>query len=301
MFSWPRTGTWRLPLSPSSEADGPDGLAATVRRADPDRYLCALYAPEDRRGDLLALYAFNAEIAAIRDRIREPMAGEVRMRWWRDALLSTEAGAAAGHPLASAMRATIERHRLPVQAIENYLEARLFDLYDDPMPSRNDLEGYCGETAGTILQLAALILDPAEAARHGGLAGHAACAQAIAGLIRLMPLHRARGQCYVPPEMLKAAGSSVERYLGGTDTGEGARVVSAMVALGGEHLGVFEGGAGQLPQSLRPAYLPVALASAYLDRAASRPAAALTAPVDISAVRRHWILLRRASRGWPKA
>ena len=27
------------------------------------------------------------------------------------------------------------------------IDARIFDLYDDPMPSLNDLEGYCGETS----------------------------------------------------------------------------------------------------------------------------------------------------------
>ena len=42
---------------------------------------------------------------------------------------------------------------------DDYLEARIFDLYDDPMPGRAELEGYCGETASALIQLAALILD----------------------------------------------------------------------------------------------------------------------------------------------
>ena len=43
---------------------------------------------------------------------------------------------------------------------QNYLDARIFDLYDDPMPTRNDLEGYSGETASALIQLAAIVLDP---------------------------------------------------------------------------------------------------------------------------------------------
>ena len=43
---------------------------------------------------------------------------------------------------------------------DDYLEARIFDLYDDPMPGRAELEGYCGETASALIQLAALVLDP---------------------------------------------------------------------------------------------------------------------------------------------
>ena len=43
------------------------------------------------------------------------------------------------------------------------LDARIFDLYDDPMPSTQRLEGYCGETASALIQLAAMVLDPQQA------------------------------------------------------------------------------------------------------------------------------------------
>ena len=108
--------------------------------------------------------------------------------------------------------AAIGRHTSPQQAFDDYLEARIFDLYDDPMPGRADLEGYCGETASALIQLAALVLD-ADAASAAAEAGrHAGCAQAITGLLRLLPLHRARGQCYVPRDMLAAAGTSPEEF-----------------------------------------------------------------------------------------
>ena len=50
-------------------SDRSTDLMRTLRAADPDRYLSVLYAPQDRRADLLALYAFNAEIAGIRERL----------------------------------------------------------------------------------------------------------------------------------------------------------------------------------------------------------------------------------------
>ncbi|MBE0693679.1 MAG: phytoene/squalene synthase family protein, partial [Aquamicrobium sp.] len=52
-------------------AEKPDIDTGALRRSDPDRYLSTLYAPQPVRGDLETLYRFNAEIAAIRDRIRE--------------------------------------------------------------------------------------------------------------------------------------------------------------------------------------------------------------------------------------
>ena len=40
---------------------------ALVRAADRDRFLAALFAPRERRGALFALYAFNVEIARVRE------------------------------------------------------------------------------------------------------------------------------------------------------------------------------------------------------------------------------------------
>ncbi|MEP9398157.1 phytoene/squalene synthase family protein [Mesorhizobium sp. KR2-14] len=269
-----------------------------VRAADRDRYLSALYAPEDKRPALFALYAFNAEIAAVRDRIREALPGEVRLQWWRDVIAAGTAQAASGHPVAEALVAAIHTYRLPQAAFQNYLDARIFDLYDDPMPSRNDLEGYCGETAGAIIQLASLVLDPSAAPAFGTLAGHAGCAQAITGLLRLLPLHRARGQCFVPREILAAVGSSPEEFVTG-DGGAGmAGALAAMIALAEEHLSAFDRGAAEIPVSLRPAYLPVALTRAYLNRLRRMGAKALTAHADVSAWYRHAILFRHAARGW---
>src|SRR5690606_12847465 len=206
--------------------------------------------------------------------------------------------AAQGHPVAKALLQAIERHRLPVATFLSYLDARVFDLYDDPMPTRNDLEGYCGETASALIQLAAIILDADAAAKTARLAGHAGCAQAIAGLLRLLPIHRARGQCYLPADMLSAVGMTRDALIAGEDGDGLARAVAAMTALGREHLAVFETGAGELPASLRPAYLPVALAGAYLARIADGRVDPLREVADISAVRRHALLLRRAAGGW---
>ena len=129
-----------------------DIVRNAVREADPDRYLSTLYASAEKRTALFSLYAFNAEIASVRDRIREALPGEVRLQWWREVIDGERP--ADGHPLAEALLATIAAHNLPRAAFANYLEARMFDLFDDPMPTRGDLEGYCGETASALIQLA---------------------------------------------------------------------------------------------------------------------------------------------------
>lgn len=278
-------------------ADTANIVMDAVRASDHDRYLSALYAPADKRDALFSLYAFNAEIASVRDRIHEPLPGEVRLQWWRD-VIAAENDAETGHPIADALRATISANRLPKTAFDNMLEARIFDLYDDPMPSRTDLEGYCGETAAALIQLAAMMLDPQEAPRFADLAGRAGCAQAITGLLLLLPLHRRRGQCFVPADILAAAGSSSEEFVIG-EGGPGAqRAVAAMIALARDHLGAFERGAPALPASLRPAFLPLALTRAYLGRMEKTEQSPLGGAAKLSTLRKHWLLLRHASRGW---
>lgn len=266
-------------------------IAAALRRQDTDRYLSVLYAPENKRPALFALYAFNVEIASVRDRIREALPGEIRLQWWRDVLAAGTVEAGQGHPLATALVEAILAHRLPVSAFDNMLEARIFDLYNDPMPSRTDLEGYCGETASALIQLAALVLDPTAAPNSAEQAGHAGCAQAIAGILRLLPLHRARGQCYIPADMLAAVGTTPEAFVAGRDEAAAGRAIEAMVALGREHWRAFERGA-PISSDVWPAFQPASLTPMYLDAAARAGLGTLTEPVRVAEWRLHWRYFR---------
>jgi len=267
-----------------------------VREGDRDRYLSVLFAAEAKRPALFTLYAFNVEVARVRDLIHEPMPGEIRLQWWRDAILGE--APAVGNPVAEALIRTIREYELPPAAFDNMIEARLFDLYDDPMPSRTDLEGYCGETASALIQLAGLVLDRDAALATADLAGHAGCAQAVTGLLRSLPIHLARGQCYVPRDVLSAAGTTPGDFVAEKGGAAGKRAVAAMIALAREHFAKFEEGARALPPSLRPAYLPAALASTYLallSKASVDPFKQIT---DISPLKRTLVMARRAFFDW---
>src|SRR4051812_41397535 len=106
-----------------------------VRAIDKDRFLATLFAPAENRGPLFALYAFNAEIAGVRERARGPMPGEIRLQWWRDVLGGGRAGEAAANPVAAALTDTVARFALPKPRLIDLVEAHAFDLYDDPLPT----------------------------------------------------------------------------------------------------------------------------------------------------------------------
>lgn len=265
-----------------------------VRETDRDRYLTLLYAPAETRDALACLYAFDREIATIRDRVRDALPGELRLRWWQDTI---DAGAATGNPLANQLVGVIQRHRLPKAAFANYLEARIFDVYNDPMPSRTDFEGYCGETAGAIIQFACLILDADAASLAAAAAGHAGCAQATTAILRTIPAQRARGQCFFPVDLLEAAGTTPEAFLMDETSAATDAAILAMTALTFGHMKAFRLAARSLPATFRPAFLPLAVTDVQLAkiRKSGSIAGGVAEPSPLS---RQWSVMRRAMRGW---
>jgi len=261
-----------------------------VREADKDRFLATLFAPAERRGALYALYAFDLEVAGVRERISEPLPGEIRLQWWSDVLDGTrETG---GHPVADALRDAISRHGLPVSALQDLIDARTFDLYGDPMGTLAELEEYARRTSSALITLAARILDeeqpPTIALTRAGIV------DAITGLLRAFAFRAARGQVYVPEEILARHGVRREDLLAGkSDAGLGAALAELRAHARG-HLELLREPLAALPPRLTPALLPVAVARLYLDRMDRPDYDPFKTPVEVAQWRRQWALWRAA-------
>lgn len=259
-----------------------------VREADKDRFLATLF---DRRDALFALYAFNIEIARIREMVREAMAGEIRLQWWRDAIESG-ANEASAHPVAAALREAIERFNIPVAPLLDLIEARSFDLYDDPMPNSAALEGYAVKTSSALIGIAAMILDPSAATAPGAVRD-AGIAYAITGLLRAFPIHASRGQLYVPLDVLERHDAHLEDVSAGRDTPQLRAALAAMRRQARAHYDAFA--AVAIPPVQAAAFLPVSLVPLYLDRldrAADKPFAL----IEVPQWRRQWVLWRAARK-----
>ncbi|WP_097103954.1 phytoene/squalene synthase family protein [Hoeflea halophila] len=270
---------------------------ASLRAADIDRYLALLLMPAAVRDDLLVLFLFNAEIAAVRDRIREALPGEIRLQWWRDMVSGNRQEEAQSHPLASALLDVIKRRDLPVEPLTAMCDARIFDVYDDPMPDRTSYEGYAGETASALLQMSAFVLDPTAAASTSTASGHAGVAQAVAGHLMMLPITQARGQVFIPGDLLSATGLSRDSFLAAAEVERAANVIRGFAGFGREHLGKARAAFAGTPDTIRPAYLPVALVESVFNRAEKMPADYLSQTVRPPQWRRQWQLWRAARRG----
>ncbi len=244
--------------------------ATLVEEADPERATAILFAAPEKGPFLYALYAFDLEAAGVRERVTQPIPGEMRLQWWRERIEAAPAGGEEASPVAAALAETIRSNALPIPAFDRLLEARIFDLYDDPMSSREAFEAYAGETASTVVTLAAMILDRDSAPLVAGLAGHAGVAALCRSVLLREAAHSARGQVFVPADILASVGLDRTRWLEGGEAAEPAR--AAMRALGRDHLAKVETGWSRIPRALRPAFLPVRLlAPAFETRGRTAP------------------------------
>jgi phytoene synthase len=266
---------------------------ALVRAADKDRYLATLFAPAARHDALHALYAFNIEIARLREVVREPLAGEIRLQWWTDAITG-EARDARANPVAAALIATIERHGLPADPLLGLIAARRFDLYNDPMASLALLEDYARSTSASLIELAARILGESGALVKE-LSLEAGLGYALAGLLKAFPIHSARGQVFVPTEILDRHGARREEIAARHATPQLRAALAQVRERARAHLGKARNLIETAPAAALPAFLPVALSGLLLDRMKDETRDPF-APIEIAQWRRQWRLWRAARR-----
>jgi phytoene synthase len=267
--------------------------AALVRAHDRDRYLATLFAPSDKREALTALYAFNHEIVRVRAVAREPMPGEIRLQWWREVLLGERDGEAAAHPVAAALRVTIERYRLERDRLIALIDAHTSDLYDEPFATLDDFDNYAALSEGIVLGTAAQILG-AESSAVTTLVRHAGIAATVASSLTTLPLHASRRQIFIPREVMDRHALIPESIPVRQESDALKAALAEMRRHARRQLQAATLEAGEVPIAISPALLPLATVGPQLrqmDRRGYEP----FAPEVLSPLRRQW-LIWRASR-----
>jgi 15-cis-phytoene synthase len=267
---------------------------ALVRASDKDRFIATLFAPAGRRPHLFALYAFNLEIARIGEIAHEPLAGEIRLQWWRDCL---SGGDVAGHPVASALLASVQGRGLALEPLLELIDARRFDVYAEPMATLAEFESYIRRTSSALFGMAARFIDETFAADDA--ADAAGLAYGISGLVAAAGAHAARGRVYVPADVLARHGAGPEDVLAGRS---GSAVIAALddVILGAQRqYETFLALAKRVPAPVRAAFLPVSTVPLTLRRLRARQGDAQQV-TELSPLRRLRAVLRAALLGFPK-
>lgn len=268
--------------------------ADQVRAHDYDRYLCGLFAPEEARAGLYALYAFNVEVARTPEVVSEPVLGEIRLQWWRDAVSQAYGGVAPRHQVVQALAVAISRFALPQDAFETFLSARARDLDDAPPADFPALESYAEATAGSLTALSLACLGATQprtlqAGRHVGIAW------ALTGLLRAIPFHAAQRRVYLPQDRLDAAGVSVDALFDGRRQAALAVVVAGVAAEARRHLRLARRLRIGIPRMALPALLPATLLDGYLSRMARQKYDVYSPRIDLPPLARQLRLAWKAS------
>jgi len=251
-----------------SRASG--SLSYCARQAqvyDNDRFVCALFAPEQARESLFAILAFNSELARIREAVHEGLLGEIRLQWWREALDGIFAGEAPRHEVAKALAAAIERHGLPRAPFDRLIEGRARDLHDEEPDTLSGLLAYVGETADPLAEVALIILGATDAASLDA-ARHVGTAFALTGLLRAIGHHARQGRIYLPKDVMARAGLERRTVLELRPDPALARAAFEIAGIARKRLAHARGLRSRVSPRALPALLPGRLAEVYLDRLA---------------------------------
>lgn len=238
--------------------------AQDVHRHDRERFVTALFAPAAEREALLTLYAFNLELSRVRENVHEPVAGMIRLQWWRDVLNRDRDAEAARHPVAAPLLALVRERELPVALFDLMLTAREQDLSATPFATQAELSIYARQSAGALAELAVLALG-ADDDLSRDLARQVGQAWAAVGLLRAVPVHVRQGWLSLPAEVLEQAGTSASAVLAGT--ADKAAVARAVAILGRQaRLTLTQARRRRAVRRALPALLPATLAAAHLHR-----------------------------------
>jgi phytoene synthase len=239
-----------------------DTLIEFVRRHDPDRFLTALFAPPDRRPALLALYAFNHELARAREAVREPALALIRLQWWREVV----AGEMRQHEVAMPLSQALASGALAREDLLNLIDEREIEA-DPAIATVDDWVAYLRGTAGGLAVAAARSLGAANPEMLRDLGA----AYGAAGVLRSVPALARQGRCLLPADVLAAHALSPEAVMLAPDTPAVRSALAALAATGRELLAQAP---RRLPRPVIAAALPATLARRDLARiGARRPAA----------------------------
>jgi phytoene synthase len=198
-------------------------LTHALHRDDPDRFWCLVPSPPAARAAVAVLLALNQEVGRVADQVTQPMAGFIRLQWWREAIAEARAGRPRRHPVALALP-LVQQAGLGDAELEALVDGRERELDEAPIADLAELVAHTRNTAG--------ILQADVAAVTGGDRGRAArigTAYGLVGILRATGHLAGRGRLMLPADLLARHGVTRDRVLAG-EAGEGVRAVVRQVA-----------------------------------------------------------------------
>jgi 15-cis-phytoene synthase len=164
------------PVIPDPEFD--------LKRLEPARWMALRFVGDTAlRAELEALAVLDHDWRRVRRAASNPLMGEIRLAWWREAL---EAGRMDQHPALSALSLALAEGRFAVPALVRAIDAHARALDPEALGDESDLDAFFDDALGGVLEAAVALCGARDAALGSlaKLAGFSAVAHAPDAFVR---------------------------------------------------------------------------------------------------------------------
>lgn len=249
---------------------------AELRRLNPIHHFTALAVAESHRADIIAFYAFLAEIARIPRLVSDPGTGEIRLQWWIDVVsgdiedIGSGCGGANIGPIGMGLKHVQKKYDLSPDLLSQIVEARKFDLYHDPMPHSEAFTTYAHRTRAIPLLLSAKILSDGTDHDLNGLYDNAGMAISLSNHLRRWAKVASYQQLFLPLDRFADQNVGLDQIFKRKRTDQMTSVLLEMMKQMDEHYQLAMDHYGLLKQRglshLAPAFLELALIPLVLKK-----------------------------------
>lgn len=136
-------------------------LLEQVEAFEPDWGLVLPYVPDEARGGWLAVLAFASEVIGAPGRVSNPMLGQIRLAWWREALDEIFGSAPVReHPVVRSMAITLRADEAmkplllrTIDGMDAFLTTGTDSSVEEALASRRPVYGALADALGRITEV----------------------------------------------------------------------------------------------------------------------------------------------------
>lgn len=238
--------------------------ASQVKTHDYDRYLITLFAPEQVREGLFSLYAFNHEVAKIREAVSEPMLGEIRLQWWREAIEGIADNSPRNHEVVLPLNDVFHQKNLGKEDFIKIIDARTADIYDENPATLMDFEAYLGATSGNLMRLATQIIGETDE-KILSLAYDMGLVWGLIGTLRTIRYHVSIGKLSLPQDLMEKYDLKKRDVFAMTENEKLQSLIEALCISAQQYLDQIKEERKHISKRHKSIFLLAALSRSYLN------------------------------------
>lgn len=240
--------------------------ALEVKNNDYYRYICCLFTPEILRMRLFILYAFNNEIAKIKELTSEPMTALIRLTWWREAIDEIYSNKPPRkHEVVKSLHELVKTTDLPRAFLDQIIDARETELDLLTPLSVEDLKKYLEGTSVALLQASLHVIGVNTQPAHE-LANYIGISYGLVGVMRRAKWDAAKRHIILPKDMLEKQGVTEDDIAEGRNLDKTKIIVKQLCDKVEVNLRRTRALRKDLPKEALPIYLHSIIAECFLKR-----------------------------------